>query len=88
MGKKKLKYLLFVYWLFKAKRNLGNDEFLGSNLHCISDGSSFPDMDQAMINLMSQSNSSNCSKLCNGNVDITEGLLVNTIKCHVSRVES
>lgn len=45
-------------------------------------------LDQAMINLMSQSNSSNCFKLSNGSVDITVGLFANTIQCRVTSVES
>lgn len=57
----------------RQKRSLGNYEVFGCNLHCISEGSSFPNMDEAMIHLVF------CFKLCNVSVDITVGLLVNTI---------
>jgi len=74
-----LKYLSLYTVSLRQKRSLGNYEGFGCNLHCISDSSSFPDMDQAMIHLVSQSNSSSCFKLCNVSVDITVRLLVNTV---------
>lgn len=68
-GKKKSK----ISGSLRQKRSLGNYKVFGGNLHCISDGSSFPNMDEAMIHLVS------CFKLCNVSVDIAVGLLVNTI---------